>query len=200
MVKGRAQPAAPTADGLPAPPAGLPAGELTDTANALHSAALRLLRRARAADTEMDLDGPRASALSVLVFGGPLPLSRLAAVERVSPPAMTKTVTALERAGLARRAPSTVDRRLVLVEATDAGRELLERGRAARVRVVADLIGGLPERDRRTLRRAAELVAARLGAGAGRAGGAGSAGRAGGARGAGGVSTGRSPGGPDRPR
>ena len=44
-----------------------------ETADLLHSAALRLLRRARTADREMDLDGPRASALSVLVFGGPLP-------------------------------------------------------------------------------------------------------------------------------
>src|SRR5919202_26872 len=58
---------------LPPPPRGLPHGEVTDTANALHSAALRLLRLARTADREMDLDGPRASALSVLVFGGPLP-------------------------------------------------------------------------------------------------------------------------------
>ena len=54
-----------------------------DVADRLHSAALHLLRRARTADAGMDLDGPRASALSVLVFGGPVPLTRLAAIEQV---------------------------------------------------------------------------------------------------------------------
>jgi DNA-binding MarR family transcriptional regulator len=132
------------------------------TANALHSSALRLLRRARTADTAMDLDGPRASALSVLVFGGPLPLTRLAAVEQVSPPAMTKTVAALEAAGLVTRTRSDPDRRIVLVAATDAGRALLEQGRAARVRVVADLIGSLPESDISALQRAAELIGSLL--------------------------------------
>ena len=76
---------------LPDVPRGVPADATHTTANAVHSAALRLLRRARAADVGMDLDGPRASALSVLVFGGPLPIGRLAAAEQVSPPAITKT-------------------------------------------------------------------------------------------------------------
>jgi DNA-binding MarR family transcriptional regulator len=107
----------------------------------------------------MDLDGPRASALSVLVFGGPVPIGRLAAVEQVSAPAITKTVTALEGAGLVRRSRSAEDRRVVLVAATAKGRALLERGRAARVRAVADLLGDLSDTDLRTLRRAAALVA-----------------------------------------
>jgi DNA-binding MarR family transcriptional regulator len=147
------------ASGLPPVPAGLPPDALHETANALHSAALRLLRRARTADAGMDLDGPRASALSVLVFGGPVPIGRLAEVEQVSAPAITKTVTALEEAGLACRVRHPTDRRVVLVEATAAGRALLERGRAARVRVVAGLIADLSERDRATLARAAAIVA-----------------------------------------
>jgi DNA-binding MarR family transcriptional regulator len=143
-------------------PPGLPDTATTRTANALHSAVLRLLRRARAADGGMDLDGPRASALSVLAFGGPVPLTRLAAIEQVSPPAITKTVTALEQAGLVTRTRSATDRRIVLVAATEAGAALLVRGRAARVRVVTDLIAGLPEADRETLRRAADLITALL--------------------------------------
>jgi DNA-binding MarR family transcriptional regulator len=147
---------------LPGLPRGVPADATHATANAVHSAALRLLRRARAADIGMDLDGPRASALSVLVFGGPLPIGRLAAVEQVSPPAITKTVAALEADGLAERVRSDEDRRIVLVRATPAGRALLERGRAARVRVIAGLIEGLSERDRRTLDRAAAVIATLL--------------------------------------
>lgn len=147
---------------LPQPPAGVPVDDLHATANALHSAALRLLRHARTGDRGMDLDGPRASLLSVVVFGGPVPIGRLAEIEQVSPPAVTKTVTVLEEAGLVARVRSAGDRRVVLVEATAKGRSVLERGRAARVRAVAELIDGLGERDRRTLHRAAEIVAARL--------------------------------------
>jgi len=128
----------------------------------LHSAALRLLRFARAADVGMDLDGPRASALSVLVFAGPMPLGRLAELEQVTPPAITKTVSALEASGLVARERSAGDRRVVLVEATPAGRALLLRGRDARVRRVAALLGDLPEGDRLTLQRAAEIILERL--------------------------------------
>ena len=46
--------------------------------------------------------------------------------------------------------------------ATDAGRELLTRGRAARVRLIGDLIADLSERDRRTLRRAAAILLERV--------------------------------------
>jgi len=148
--------------GLPALPQGLPADARHETANALHSAALRLLRTARTADASMDLDGPRASVLSVLVFAGPMPIGQLAAVEQVSAPAITKTVTALESAGLARRERSTSDRRVVLVHATPKGRAVLERGRAARVRVVADLLTDISDADLRTLDRAAQIIGRRL--------------------------------------
>lgn len=128
------------------------------TSDRLHSAAVHLLRFVRSADTGMDLDGPRASALSVLVFGGPLPLSRLAEVEQVTPPAITKTVDALQTRGLVRRRRSRKDRRVVFVEATTAGRDLLDRGRAARVQLLAGLLAGLPEADVRTLDAACELI------------------------------------------
>jgi DNA-binding MarR family transcriptional regulator len=144
---------------LPAPPPGVPTDARHETANALHSAALRLLRRARTADASMDLDGPRASVLSVLVFAGPMPIGQLATLEQVSAPAITKTVTALEAAGLVRRSRSTDDRRVVLVSATARGRARLERGRAARVRVVAGLRADLSDADLRTLARAAAIVA-----------------------------------------
>ncbi|HYN95856.1 MAG TPA: MarR family transcriptional regulator [Pilimelia sp.] len=147
---------------LPEPPAGLPADDRHATANAVHSAALRLLRRARTADAGMDLDGPRASLLSVLVFGGPRSVTALAAAERVSPPAITKLVTALEAAGLVVRERVAADRRVVRVAATPAGRRLLERGRAGRVRVVAELFADASPAELAILRRAAAIIAARL--------------------------------------
>lgn len=142
----------------PARPRGIPADARHDTANALHSAALRLLRRARTADVQMDLDGPRASVLSVLVFHGPIPIGKLAVLEQVSPPAITKTVSALEGAGLAERVRSETDRRVVMVRATARGRQVLERGRAARVKLVAGLLEGLSDKDRQSLDRAASII------------------------------------------
>ena len=50
-----------------------------------HHAAIRLLRRLRAADEARGFSGPRASALSVLVFRGPQSLGDLAAAEGVKP-------------------------------------------------------------------------------------------------------------------
>jgi DNA-binding MarR family transcriptional regulator len=110
----------------------------------------------------MDLDGPRASALSVLVSGGPVPIGQLAVAEQVSAPAITRTVTSLEAQGLVERVRSEADRRVVLVRATGRGRALLERGRAGRIRVVAELLDRVSERDRRTLARAAQILANHL--------------------------------------
>jgi DNA-binding MarR family transcriptional regulator len=152
---------------LPARPAGVPADERHETANLLHSAALRLLRLARTRDVGMDLDGPRASLLSVVVFAGPQPITRLAAIEQVSPPAITKLVAALEADGLVVRERSTTDRRVVLVTPTPAGRRLLERGRAARVRAVAALLQDASPRDLATLKRAAQILALAIDQGVG---------------------------------
>jgi DNA-binding MarR family transcriptional regulator len=147
---------------LPDAPEGLPPGDRYATANVVHSAALRLLRRAATVDSGMSLDGPRASLLSVLVFAGPQPMRRLAEIEQVSPPAITKLVTALETQGLVVRRQSPDDRRVVLVEATPHGRALLESGRRDRVALVAGLLDGLSAKDLATLRRAAAIIATRL--------------------------------------
>jgi DNA-binding MarR family transcriptional regulator len=136
----------------------VPDDDLHRTANVLHSAALRLLRRVREEDEGMDLDGPRASLLSVVVFAGPLAMTRLAEIEQVSVPAITKTVGRLEGEGLVSRERSERDRRLVLVRATEAGRARLEAGRAARVRGVAALLAGLSSDERKVVGRAAALV------------------------------------------
>jgi DNA-binding MarR family transcriptional regulator len=147
---------------LPVLPAGLPRDDYHETANLVHSAAVRLLRAARAADADLDLDGPRASLLSALVFAGPQPVTKLAELEQVSAPAITKMVNALESAGLAQRERSETDRRVIFVSATPAGKRLLERGRAARVRAIAVLLADATEAQLQTLRAASDVIAARL--------------------------------------
>ena len=89
-------------------------------------------------------------------------MTRLAELEQVSAPAITKMVSALELAGLARRERSETDRRVVLVSATPVGKRLLERGRAARVRAIAALLGDATEAELQTLRAASNIIAARL--------------------------------------
>ena len=73
-------------------------------ADRLHSAAIRLLRRLRREDEAMGLTAARASALSVLVFGGrPITLGALAQAEQVSAPTITRLIVGMERDGLVRR-------------------------------------------------------------------------------------------------
>src|SRR5437667_3390038 len=89
-------------------------------ADRLHSAAIHLLRRLRREDDASGLSAPRLSALSVVVFGGPLPIGALAAAEQVRVPTMSRVVASLESDGLVRRVLDDADRRVVRVEATAA--------------------------------------------------------------------------------
>ena len=115
-------------------------------ADAVHSASIHLLRRVRAEDEESGVGPARLSALSVLVFGGPQRLTDLARAEQVKPPTMTKVVTGLEGAGLARRVADAEDARAIRVEATARGHRLLVDGRRRRVaRLAAGLTTLLPE-------------------------------------------------------
>src|SRR2546426_8261057 len=64
-------------------------------ADRLHSAAIHLLRRLRVEDKALGLTGPRASALSVIVFRGPLTMSALAGAEQVRRPTITRIIVGL---------------------------------------------------------------------------------------------------------
>jgi DNA-binding MarR family transcriptional regulator len=128
------------------------------TADRLHSAAIRLLRRLRRRDAETGLSAPRLSALSVVVFRGPITLSELAAAEQVRPPTMTRLVQELERAGLLERLADPTDRRVVRVRATAAGRRLLAAGRMRRVQRLAEEIERLSAEERRALTRGVDAL------------------------------------------
>jgi DNA-binding MarR family transcriptional regulator len=132
--------------------------EPAEVADRLHSAAIHLLRRLRTEDAASGLTAPRLSALSVIVFGGPLTLGALAAAEQVRPPTMTRLVAALERDGLVTREQDPNDRRQILLRATPAGRRLLEEGRARRTASLARRLASLPPSDLAGLARAADLL------------------------------------------
>lgn len=129
-----------------------------ETATALNSGAIRLLRAVRRVDRETGLPPAQLSALSVLVFGGPCSLGRLAAAEDVAGPTMTRVVDGLVGRGLAAREPGE-DRRSALIVATEAGRAVMEAGRRRRVEVLTEALGALSTADRRRLGAAAPLLA-----------------------------------------
>jgi DNA-binding MarR family transcriptional regulator len=128
------------------------------TADQLHSAAIHLLRRLRREDTKSGLSAPRLSALSVIVFGGPLTLGALAEAEQVRPPTMTRLVTALEDDGLVVREPDADDGRLTQIRATPRGRTLLMQGRARRVAALTAQVRALGAGERADLERALPIL------------------------------------------
>lgn len=122
-------------------------GPAEKVADRLHSTAIRLLRLVRAQDIVTGVPPARLSALSVVVFGGPISLNNLARAEQVRPPTMSRIVDALEETGLARRTVNPADRRAVLIEATQNGRRILMEGRRRRVQSLARHLGRLSTRE-----------------------------------------------------
>jgi len=127
-------------------------------AEQVHAAAIHLLRRLRQADVANGLNGPRLSALSVIVFGGPLTLGRLAEAEQVKPPTMTRIVQALEKKGLVRKAANPEDRRTIHLAATMKGKRVMVEARARRIRPLAEGIGRLRRKERESLNAAAGIL------------------------------------------
>ena len=131
---------------------------VTMLADRLHSTAIHLLRRLRRVDADTGLSGPRLSALSVVVFGGPLTLGELAAAEQVKPPTMTRLVRALEARRLVVREPDERDGRVVRLRATAKGRAVMAEGRARRVRTLAEGLRALDRSELDALDRAVETL------------------------------------------
>jgi DNA-binding MarR family transcriptional regulator len=130
----------------------------TVVADALHSAAIHLLRGVRKEDGRTGVGPARLSALSVLVFAGPMRLTRLAGIEQVKPPTMTKVVAGLEAAGLVRRRADAEDARAVRLEATPRGTKLLQEGRRRRVERLTTALEWLTPEEVDVLARAAAII------------------------------------------
>lgn len=135
-----------------------PGDPVARLADRLHSAAIHMLRRVRREDERAGLSAARLSALSVVVFGGPVRISALARAEQVRTPTITPLVAALERDGLITREADTGDARAVILRATAKGARLMAEGRARRVAVLASELRRLGAKDRATVRDAALIL------------------------------------------
>jgi DNA-binding MarR family transcriptional regulator len=131
---------------------------LEEVADRTHSAAIHLLRWIRRVDEETGLSPARLSALSVVVFAGPLTLGELAAAEQVTPPTMTRLVTALAVDGLVSRDRHPKDARSVRIRATPKGAALLRQGRARRVDRLVNRMRALRPDEVRAVATAADVI------------------------------------------
>lgn len=139
-----------TAQPLPATPAAV--------ADGLHSAAIHLLRRLRKQDDASGLSAARLSALSVVVFGGPITMGQLAVAEQVSPPTMTRLLAAMEKHDLVRRVRDENDQRVLWIHPTPKGTRLLHEGRRRRVAALARALAALTSAERRMLAEASATM------------------------------------------
>jgi len=133
-------------------------------ADRLHSLAIHLLRRIRRGDETAGLSAPRLSALSVVIYRGPIRLTELAKAEGVTAPTMTRLVQALVKAGLVEKSVNETDNRVVQLRPTEAGRHTLEIARAQRLAAMRELLDRLSPEEAAVVERAVSVLEPHLGA------------------------------------
>lgn len=121
-------------------------------ATELRLACQRISRRIRYEST-LDI-APHLYSVLIHLERSPQTPRRLADIERVSAPSMTRSVNSLEELGLVGRAPDPSDGRQVIVSLTDAGRELIARTRAQRDSWMTRALDDLDDTERELIRAA----------------------------------------------
>ena len=134
----------------------------TDTglSSALRISVMRLARRMR---SERDPDNEllpvgQLSVLGTLKRNGESTVGELAAVERVQPPSMTRTVSCLADGGYVVRRKNETDGRQVVVALSDKGLETLAADRRRRDAWLAQRLRELTADERAVLRQAAPII------------------------------------------
>jgi DNA-binding MarR family transcriptional regulator len=127
-------------------------------ASALRLAVVRLNRRMRAQRANSSVTISQLAAMSTLDCHGPLTPGELAAHEKVQPPSMTRVLAGLEEIALVRRQPHPTDGRQVIVQLTDAGKQLCRDEVRMREAWLSLRVAELDPEDREVLRRAVEVI------------------------------------------
>jgi DNA-binding MarR family transcriptional regulator len=130
----------------------------SELADRLHSLAIHLLRRIRRGDEAAGLSAPRLSALSVVIYRGPISLTDLANAEQVTAPTMTRLVQALVKAALVEKSVDEADNRAVLLRATPAGRATLDLARVRRLAALEEIIRRLTPDEEAEVARAVNIL------------------------------------------
>jgi DNA-binding MarR family transcriptional regulator len=123
----------------------------SDTVEQFHHLAIVMLRKLRNVDEANGFSGPRASALSVLVFRGPQSLGELAAAEGVRAPTMSRLVKAMQAEGLVQSRVAEHDQRAVRIAPSAKGRRLMLRAREKRLAAIRELLRDASAEEKKAL-------------------------------------------------
>jgi DNA-binding MarR family transcriptional regulator len=133
-------------------------GDSGDLAADLSAALERTVRMLRSVTPSRGLSYTSVLTLGTLARTGPRRLTSLAESEGVTQPAMTQVVARLLELGLVTRTTDPDDKRVVLVEVTDAGRAEIERRRAVRAEMLRELLAKLSSSQRDALQAAMPVL------------------------------------------
>jgi DNA-binding MarR family transcriptional regulator len=111
----------------------------------------RLIGLVRSLSPADGLSLTAAATLANLERSGPRRLTGLAVQEGVTQPAMTQLIGRLQEAGLVRRETDPEDGRVVQVQLTEQGRNMLARRRAVRAERLAVILDRISAADRAAL-------------------------------------------------
>lgn len=132
--------------------------DLSRDAYELRVATFRLARRMRTERAVDSMSDRQFAVLAVLQREGARTPTELAEHERVSGPAMTRTVNGLYENGYVTRSADDSDGRKVVVALTDAGRAVVSETTRRRDAWVESGLEGLTPEERATLKTAAEIM------------------------------------------
>ena len=117
----------------------------------------RMARRMRQ-EAGDELSPSMTAALATIERHGPLAPSRLAELERIKRPTVTRVLQRLEEEGLVERSEDPTDRRSAVVCVTKEGAALLKKLRSRKNAYLAKRLRDLPDEDIQALERAAEVL------------------------------------------
>ncbi|KQO60302.1 MarR family winged helix-turn-helix transcriptional regulator [Curtobacterium sp. Leaf261] len=124
----------------------------------LRIAVNRLSRTLRNQKADTAVTDAQFAALAQLHRHGPMTLAALSEVEGVTPPSMTKTVNGLLARSLVAKTEHEVDKRKVVLTATEAGSAFVLETRRRRDGWLAPRLAALSARERTTLADATEIM------------------------------------------
>jgi DNA-binding MarR family transcriptional regulator len=111
----------------------------------------RLARQMRLSATHAGLTPTQMSVLSSVVRRGSLRLAELQTIEAVNPTMLSRIVGKLDDAGLNSRVCDPLDRRVVTVDVTPAGRRTHQQVRDERNRTLTAMLEALPAEQARAV-------------------------------------------------
>ncbi|MEZ3160405.1 MarR family transcriptional regulator [Microbacterium sp. BWT-B31] len=132
--------------------------DLSREASALRIATFRLARRMRTQRSVDSMSDGQFAVLAGLSLHGPHTLGELAERERVSAPAMNRTVNCLQDSGFITRGSDENDGRKVVIDLTEAGRTVVAETVSQRDAWVESALEEFEPAERAILAQAAELM------------------------------------------